>query len=102
MDKSDVVTLLTPRVAVDEIGQYVLEEPDEVQVFCKVNSVGQSEFFKAGEMGFKASYKVTMNRWEYDGQELCVYNGQRFSIYRTFFAKDDVIELYLERKAGTK
>jgi hypothetical protein len=38
---------------------------------------------------------------DYNGERIVEYKGERFSIYRTYHAKTDTIELYAERKGGT-
>jgi hypothetical protein len=38
---------------------------------------------------------------DYNGEKLLVYNGQTYSIYRTFQGNTDIVELYVERKGGT-
>ena len=35
------------------------------------------------------------------GETVCEYNGESFSIYRTYETDSDYIELYVERKGGT-
>ena len=38
---------------------------------------------------------------DYNGEKLLSYNGQTYSVYRTYQGKNDTIELYVERKGGT-
>lgn len=42
-----------------------------------------------------------MFRHDYDGEPIVEYNGQRYSVYRTYIGRDDTIELYVERKGGS-
>lgn len=37
---------------------------------------------------------------EYRGEKIVLYKEQRYSVYRTYEARDDVLELYTERKQG--
>lgn len=41
-----------------------------------------------------------MFTYDYQGEEIAEINGDRYGIYRTYFATTDTIELYLEKKAG--
>lgn len=37
---------------------------------------------------------------DYSGEEEILYNGKAYGVYRTYKAKTDVLELYVERKGG--
>lgn len=99
VDRSDVITLVKKQMSMDAIGQQVATETSR-NVFCNVGSITQSEFYEAGRSGLSPDYKVTMDRWEYDGEDICVLNGIRYGIYRTYITKGEAIELYLSRKGG--
>jgi hypothetical protein len=71
------------------------------QVFCRVDSVTASEFFEGGRNGLNPEYRMTMFRHDYSGEPIVEYNGQRYSVYRTYIGRDDMIELYVERKGGS-
>ena len=93
--------LLSVDHSVDSIGQYV-EEVTERPVFGNVQSVTASEFFAGGQNGFKPEYRITMFGPDYEGEENLKLDGVVYSIYRTYRAKTDVIELYVEKRAGDK
>lgn len=99
MDRSTVITLIKVDYEADTIGNLTPVESRR-EVFCNRASVGQSEFFKAGEVGLKAELKVTMFEPDYEGETLAEINNIRYSVYRTFVRADELIELYLERKVG--
>lgn len=101
MDRSDVLTLISVAYTTDGIGQRIPTETEK-QVYCKVRSVSQSEWFEAGRNGLKAELQATMFAYDYSGEEICEYNGKRYGIYRTYLRGTDEIELYLERKAGAQ
>ena len=91
--------LLSEEHSVDSIGQYVsriVERP----VYGRVQSVTASEFFAGGQNGFKPEYRITMFGPDYEGEENLKLDGVMYSIYRTYRAKTDVIELYVEKRAG--
>lgn len=99
MDRSDVITLVKEHMSTDSIGQQIATDTSR-DVFCNVGSITQSEFYEAGRSGLNPDYKVTMDRWEYDGEDICVLHGIRYGIYRTYITKGEAIELYLSRKGG--
>lgn len=99
MDRSRVLTLISKTFRVDGIQQRIAEEVRR-DVFCNVRSVSQSEFYAAGAAGFKPQFQVTMFEPEYNGENECELDGQRYSIYRTYRRRDDALELYIERRVG--
>lgn len=100
MDRSDVISLITVATSIDNRGVPRKVEQSE-QVYCSVSSVTASEFFEGGRNGLNPEFRMTMFRYDYNGEPIVEYNGQRYSIYRTYIGKNDMIELYVERKGGT-
>ena len=100
MDRSDIITLYADTVTYDDYGVAVKQRTGR-EVFCKVDSVTRSEFFEAGRSGLKPEYRITMFFGDYEGETFVGYNGRIYSVYRTYMAKTDIIELYVERKTGT-
>lgn len=99
MDKSDVIYLISKTLTEDEYGvQQTTEE--KRQVFCRVDSVTSNEFFEGGRNGIQAQYRLTMNRFDYNDELVVEYQNKRYGVYRTFLAKNDDIELYVENKKG--
>lgn len=86
--------------AQDEDGVWRKTETSRT-VFCAVNSVTRDEFFEGGRDGLNPSYQITMFRYDYNGETIIEYEGQRYAVYRTYIGRDDEIELYVERKGGT-
>lgn len=100
MDRSDIVTLYADTVTYDDYGVAVKNRTAR-EVFCKVDSVTRAEFFEGGRSGLNPEYRVTMFFGDYSGEVVLEYNGRMYSVYRTYQAKTDIIELYVERKGGT-
>jgi len=100
MDRSDIITLYKDTVTYDDYGVAVKTRTGR-DVFCKVDSVTRSEFFEAGRNGLNPEYRITMFFGDYEGETLVGYNGKNYSVYRTYQAKTDIIELYVERRVGT-
>lgn len=100
MDRSEVLTLIGTTRTQDEYGIW-RETPAARNVFCQVNSITRSEFFDAGRNGLNPEFMFSMFAGDYEGERTCEYRGQKYSIYRTYLGRNDVIELYAERKGGS-
>lgn len=98
MDKSEVLTLVREST---QKNKYGVLETDTVSrdVFCSVSSVSSSEFFRGGQNGLNPQYQFKVFFGDYENEELCIFRGKKYKIYRTF-EKDDDIELYAERRTG--
>jgi hypothetical protein len=100
MDRSNVITLLSATKTQDQFGVW-RETLAERNVFCQVDSVTANEFFNGGRNGLNPEYRMTMFFGDYHGETMLQYNGMTYAIYRTYQRRDDIIELYVERKGGT-
>ena len=96
---TDVVQLIKQTVTTNTYG---IEEMTETErtVFCKVESISQTEFYQAANTEFNPELRFTVFFGDYEGESLLAFNDGRYSIYRTYRAGDD-LELYAERKVGT-
>lgn len=99
MDRSKVIQLITQEKAQDEYGVWRTTESAR-SVFCSVDSVTRNEFFEGGRNGLNPEYRITMFAYDYNGETVIKYEGQRYGVYRTYFGRDDTIEIYVERKGG--
>lgn len=100
MDRSNVITLLSATKTQDQFGVW-RETFTERNVFCQVDSVTANEFFNGGRNGLNPEYRMSMFFGDYQGETMLRYNGMTYAIYRTYQRRDDIIELYVERKGGT-
>lgn len=99
LDRSNVISLIARTYRKDDLGQdLAIEEAREV--FCNISSIGGLEWHEAARNGLQAEYKVTMFRWDYEGESLAELEGVRYDVYRTFAGKGESIELYLQKRAG--
>lgn len=96
MDRSVIVTLLDEVIYRDDIGQE-LPNYSEREVFASVGSVSLNEWATAGNLGMKPELKITMFAPDYEGEKIVVVDGKRYNVYRTFVAKNENIELYVQR-----
>lgn len=100
MDRSSVISLISETKTKNEYGVYQTTTSSR-DVFCQVNSVSRSEFFEAGRNGLNPEFKFTMFAGDYNGEKVVEYKGETYAVYRTYYARTDTIELYVERKGGT-
>lgn len=100
MDRSDVITLIEIAQTQDDYGRWIKAESAR-DVFVQVDSISLTEFYEAGRNGLNPEFRFRMFAGDYDSETECLYNGARYSIYRTYKNRNDVIELYVERKGGT-
>lgn len=100
MDRSDIINLYSETITRDAFG-VSQRTTNKREVFCKVDSVTRAEFFDAGRQGLNPEYRITMFAGDYNGEVVVGYKGRTYSVYRTYLAKTDIIELYVERKGGT-
>ena len=99
MDRSETIKLISVTYANDEYGVSRKTETSR-EVYCNVSSVSFSEFFQGGQAGLKPEYRFTMFAPDYANETIVEYNEVRYSVYRTYKARNDSIELYVERKVG--
>lgn len=95
---TDVITLVTQTITTDKYGNEVATETEKT-VFCEVDSISQTEFYAAATTELNPEYKFTIFFGDYEGEEVVVFNGARYSVYRTYRTGDN-LELYAERKIG--
>lgn len=78
----------------------ILYEETQREVFAKIETVSQSEFFTAGQSGIQAEYLFKINPVEYEREKIVIYNGEKLNIYRKYQAEQDVLELYAAQEVG--
>lgn len=100
MDRSDVIKLISVTRTQDKYGQFVDTETSR-QVYCQVGSITQSEFYEGGRNGLNPEYRFTVFFADYEDETIIEYKGKRYAVYRTYLARNDKLELYVERKGGT-
>lgn len=100
MDRSDVITLIKETQIQDANGVW-RKRTTEREVFCQVNSITRAEFYDAGRNGLNPEFSFSMFFGDYDGERTVRYKDNTYGVYRTYHARTDVLELYVERKGGT-
>jgi hypothetical protein len=99
MDRSTPIYLITETWTRDAYGINQKTETER-KVYADIRSVGMSEWFEGGRNGLNPELQMTMFFGDYQGEKIVKYNGIRYTVYRTYFARNDTIELYVERREG--
>lgn len=99
MDRSNVIKLIKQSFTVD---QYGVQRPTETyrEVFCQVDSVSLDEWSQGGRLGNNPEYRFRLWSFEYEGEQIVEFENRRYTVYRTYTARDHKIELYCERREG--
>lgn len=100
MDRSNVITLLSYQRTQDATGVWRNGEETQRDIFCQVDSVSRAEFFAAGQNGLRPEYRITVFFGDYQGETRLIFEGVTYSVYRTYHARTDVLELYVQREVG--
>lgn len=100
MTKIGKITLISQTKTQDSIGQLITSE-STVDVIGEVKSVTQSEYMSGRQDGLSPAYVFHVSIFAYSGQTIVSYKGERFSVYRTYEADENEIELYCEREVGS-
>lgn len=94
----DECTLLKPASS-SKLGKPAKQE--KCTVNCCVKDSTQNEFHLAGQQDIKTEYVFYVSVFDYDGQKSIRYEGDSFSVYRRYVReKDELVELYAERRSG--
>lgn len=101
MDRSDVIKLIPITYAKDANGIPHATEGDPREVMCQVDSVSRNEFFEGGRNGLNPEFVFKVFFADYEDERVVEYHNKRYSIYRTYLGRNDMMELYAERKGGT-
>ena len=81
---TEVLTLIRQTWGVDEYGDPVAEETAR-EVFGRLGSIGQTEFYQAHAVGLKPELKLILADYlDYENETLVEYLGQRYRVLRTF------------------
>lgn len=81
---NEVLILIQQTLGVDDYGDPVATEITR-EVFGRLGSIGQSEFYQAHAVGLKPELKFILADYlDYENETLVEYQGQRFRVLRTF------------------
>lgn len=100
----DVIQLISATYTLDQYGNQI-ESITRRQVFCKVSSVGRTEFYQAAQNNMHPSYVFTISHYrDYLGESELFYTDwtgeeKRYTITRTY-RTGDRIELTAEERVN--
>ena len=101
MDRSNVIYLISKSYAPNSFGQYETTEARR-KVYCDVHSITRAEWYDAGRSGFKPEIEFVMFAPDYHGEDELEFNGRKYSIYRTYIAQNEALELYCQSIGGLR
>lgn len=93
---SHEVILLNQTIEEDELGNQDAVE-NRKPILCKVDSVGRSEFYSAASSDLRPEIVFTIHKYEYENESKVEFEGQRYSVIRTYTTGFEEIELTCER-----
>ena len=80
----EVLTLIKQTSGVDEYGDPKITETRS-DVFCRLASIGQKEFYQAHAVGLQPELKFILSDYlDYNGEKMVEYDGQRYRVLRTY------------------
>lgn len=81
---SEILNLITVTQTVDDYGDPVIQETAR-DVFGRLQSIGQSEFYQAHATGLKPELKFILADYlDYNEETVVEYDGQRYRVLRTY------------------
>ena len=96
---NEVLILIQQTQGVDEYGDPVIQETSR-EVFGRLQSVGQSEFYQAHTTGLKPELKFVLADYlDYDGETLVEHGANRYRVLRTYRSGQE-LELTLYREVN--
>lgn len=82
---NDVIKLLSAAQSTNNIGDVIDGTPTEKEVFVKVKSINQNEFYQAQASGFKPEIKfVLKDYYDYNDEKQVKYNDIIYDVIRTY------------------
>lgn len=107
MDRSTPIDLIKQGYTMDAMLQPVPNE-ERRTVYAAIQSISRAEFVAAGQMGLTPTWQLTMFAPDYEGEQIVAFTPpgsdteERFSVYRAYITRNEELELYLQREAGTR
>lgn len=95
----DVCELLSITTIKDDIGNMIKTEKP-FMCFCSKMSITRAEFNAAGSLGLKPDMMLVVDGDAYDNEKYLLYQGTKYSIYKSYQRADNFMELYCEVRNG--
>ena len=100
MDRTVDIFLITEKLEYDDSRRPVRTREHKRRVFAQMNSITRAEWFEAGRNGMQPTIMFVVSVLDYRNEKLIEWKGKRYGIYRTFYGRNDNVELYCEEKGG--
>lgn len=93
---NDILTLVGRTYAADG---YTVKDETRREIFCRVASVGQQEFYQAQATELRPELKfIIADYLDYGGECLCIHAGQWYRVIRTY-RKGVELEITVQKAA---
>lgn len=99
MDRSRIIYLVKETFVQNALKVYE-STIEKRKVFAQIDSVSGNEWFEGGRNGLNPELRLRMRSADYQGEQIAEYNGVEYEIYRTYIARNDFIDLYVQRRIG--
>ena len=87
----------------EETGNAIVEiNWDDNPTFCEFQSLSYKEFYQAQSSGFKPEMNLKLSSWDYDGQEYISYEGQEYTVLKTYIVSDNPDRILITCVRGIK
>lgn len=95
-----VIKLITrTKTGKDAYNQYIYTETSRT-VYAQTAPITRSEYMTAGQLGIAPEHYFIISAFDYSGETLLEYKGQKFRIYRTYNRNENETEIYCTYAAG--
>lgn len=93
---NELLTLVHRELADDG---YTIAEETRREVFCRLASIGQTEFYQAQATDLRPEIKFVLSDYlDYTGEYLCIFDDVWYRVIRTFRAGQE-LEIVVQRAA---
>lgn len=93
------ITLIKEVETLDALNQPTTSET-RTNLIAELRSTSRSEFFQGRQAGITPERVFILSAFDYSGEKIVEFEGERYAIYRTYEEDDDRIELYAQIEGG--
>lgn len=86
------IYLITCTNRINEVGDLISDESGR-KILAHIESIKQSEFYKAQSVGFKPEHVFKVRSFEFKDEEKLRYRGKLYRILRVYTKGDGITEL---------
>lgn len=101
MISEGIIYLIKSTYSTNKYGVRIKSE-SKTKVRASVSGTTVSEFYEAGRSGISVSdMAFTIPRRKYHDEIVVEFKENRYAVFRTYPAAEDLVELHVETKVGT-